>query len=60
MSTALEKRKAVEREIGYRRRVYAGLVNSGRMSQQEASRQIEIFEEIAEDYRKLEPAERLL
>lgn len=46
-----EKLKAVERELGYRRRVYPRLIENGRMNQREANEQIAVFEAIAHDYR---------
>lgn len=52
MFIAEQKLEAVEREIKYRRRVYPGLVEQGKMSQPQADRQIAIFEAIALDYRK--------
>lgn len=58
--TAAEKLKGVERELGYRRRVYARRVAAGQMTQQLADEQIAIFEAIADDYRALAGRERLL
>jgi hypothetical protein len=58
--TAADKRKAVEREIAMRKRVYPNRIETGRMTQAQASYQIVIFEEIADDYRRLEQGERLL
>jgi hypothetical protein len=49
--TADEKLKAIEREIGLRRRVYPRLIGRG-MSTAEAEREIAIMLEIANDYRK--------
>jgi antibiotic biosynthesis monooxygenase (ABM) superfamily enzyme len=51
MFTDSEKWQAAKRELELRRRVYPGRVNSGRMTQQEADRQIAIMAEIADDYR---------
>jgi hypothetical protein len=53
------KRKCIERELGYRRRVYPKWVADKRMSQQFADEQIAIMEEIAADLRKMEEGERL-
>lgn len=53
MISAADKLKAVEREIGLRRRVYPGRVALGRMSPWAAQAQIEIMEAIADDYRTL-------
>ena len=47
-----QKLEAVEREIRQRKRVYARLVESGRMTQAHADRQIAIMEAIAVDYRQ--------
>lgn len=58
--TAEEKLKAVERELGYRRRVYARRVSEGKMSAELAAEQIAIFEAIAADYRGQTAAARLL
>ncbi len=58
--TSEQKRKAVERELGYRRRVYPRRIESGQMTQRLADEQIAIFEAIAADYAKLETTERLL
>lgn len=58
--SAAAKLQAVERELGYRRRVYARRVADGKMTQRLADEQIQIFEEIAEDYRAKLTSERLL
>ena len=49
--TAREKLKAVDRELGFRRRVYATRVAEGRMKQSDADFQIGIMAAIADDYR---------
>jgi hypothetical protein len=54
--TAREKLKAVERELGFRRRVYASRVADGRMKQADADFQIGIMAAIADDYRLLAAA----
>lgn len=46
-----EKRIAAEREVGWRKRVYPNRIETGRLSQQEADYQIQIMQEIADDYR---------
>jgi hypothetical protein len=51
MFTDRDKWQAAERELNMRRRVYPNWVASGRMSQQEAERQIALMNEIADDYR---------
>lgn len=49
--TAADKAACAEREVTQRRRVYPRLVESRRMKQAEADRQIAIMEAIAADYR---------
>jgi len=49
--TAAEKRREMERELGYRRHVYAKMVTGGKMTQVEGDRRIAIVEAIIEDYR---------
>jgi chorismate mutase len=49
--TPADKLKSVERELGYRRRVYARRVAEMKMRQGDADREIAIFEAIAADYR---------
>jgi hypothetical protein len=46
-----QKLEAVERELKYRRRVYARRVADGQMTQDFADLQIALFESIALDYR---------
>jgi hypothetical protein len=58
--TAEQKRKALERELTYRRRVFPRLIDSGKMTRQTADDQIAIFEAIREDYAKAETSERLI
>lgn len=58
--TAQQKLDAVEREIGFRRRVYERRVADKKMSQQKADHEIAIFEAIASDYREKAAGERLL
>jgi hypothetical protein len=45
------KLKAIEREIGYRKRVYARRVGEQKMTQKQADYEIGVFEAIAADYR---------
>ena len=54
--TAREKLKAAERELGFRRRVYATRVADGRMKQADADWQIGVMAAIADDYRLLAAA----
>lgn len=60
MHTAADKKKAIERELNYRRRVYPRWIADGRMTQKLADQQIEIFEAIRDDYAKAETTERLI
>jgi hypothetical protein len=55
--TAREKLKAVDRELGFRRRVYATRVAEGRMKQSDADFQIGVMAAIADDYRAIVAAE---
>ena len=50
--TAAEKEKCARRELGYRMRVYGGLVASGRMNANKARHEIALMQEIADDYRR--------
>ena len=58
--TAAEKLGAVERELRYRRRVYARRIDEGQMTKELADRQIAVMEAIAADYLELANKERLL
>ena len=58
--TAQQKREAVERELGYRRRVYKRQVENGKMKQAQLDFQIAIFEAIAADYTEAAAKERLI
>lgn len=60
MFTARQKLDAVERELSFRRRVYARRVNEGKMSQAFMDEQVAVFEAIKEDYEKQAAQERLL
>ncbi|WP_338822137.1 hypothetical protein WDM22_38625 [Bradyrhizobium septentrionale] len=53
MITAMEKLRCVERELGYRRRVYTRLVERGKMSEPQRHQEIKLMEAILEDYRQL-------
>jgi hypothetical protein len=53
MITAKEKLQCVERELGYRRRVYARLVARGKMSEAQRHQEIKLMEAICQDYRDL-------
>lgn len=58
--SAQQKLEAVERELGFRRRVYERRVSEGKMSRQKADYEIGVFESIAADYREKAAGERLL
>jgi hypothetical protein len=60
MFTAEQKKKAIERELTFRRRVYTRWISEGRMSQKLADEQIAIFEQIRDDYGRAEESERLI
>jgi hypothetical protein len=53
MITNKDKLECVERELSFRRRVYARLEENGKMTPQQRAREIELMEAIAEDYRAL-------
>lgn len=58
--TATQKREAVDRELVYRRRVFARLVEAKKMTQSAMDTQIAIFEAIRDDYIAIEANERLI
>jgi len=58
--TAADKLAAVERELGYRRRVYQRQIAEEKMTRALADKQIALFEAIATDYREAVEKERLL
>ena len=49
--TRADKRACLEREIRMRRRVYPRFVQSGKLTQAEADREIDVMEAILADYR---------
>jgi hypothetical protein len=51
-STANEKLAECERELKQRHWVYPKLIRAGKLRPETASRQIQIMNEIAEDYRR--------
>lgn len=57
---AERKLKAVERELSFRRRVYARRVDEGKMSKAAMDEEIAVFEAIATDYREAAVKDRLL
>ena len=58
--TAQDKLTCAVREVGWRQRVYPNRVDTGRMTQKQADREIAMMRAIAEDYQKLVESERLL
>lgn len=60
MFSAEQKKKAVERELSFRRRVYPRFIEQRKMSQALADEQIAIFEAIRDDYYAAESKERLI
>ena len=58
--SAEQKRKAAEREVAMRKRVYPRWVADKRMSEHSANEGIAIMEAIAADYAEKEKGERLL
>lgn len=55
--TARQKQQALNRELGFRRRVYATRVAEGRMKEADAAFQIGIFEEMEAEFRDRADAE---
>ena len=53
MITAREKLQCVERELSYRRRVYARLVARGKMSEPQRIEELRLMEAICQDFRDL-------
>jgi len=49
--TDAEKLATVLREIGFRKRVYPGLIRANKMTQADADREIAVMKAIAEDYK---------
>jgi hypothetical protein len=58
--SAADKRAAIDRELGFRRRVYKRQVEAGKMKQSAMDTQIAIFEAIRDDYIAAEAKERLI
>ena len=50
--TTAEKLRAVERELALRKSAYPKWVKRGRMSQEEAERELEVMAAVVEDYRR--------
>lgn len=55
--SAARKMKAVERELGYRRRVFKRRVENGDLHPSIADEEIRVFEAIRDDYARLAKAE---
>jgi len=53
MITNLDKLCCIQRELVYRKRIYARLVENGKMSVKLRDREITLMEAIEADYRKL-------
>lgn len=60
MITIEDQIKAVEREIGMRRRVYPNWVASKRMSQEKADKEITAMEAVLETLKQVQKQTRLL
>jgi hypothetical protein len=58
--TAKDKLDAVDREVRYRVRVYARLIEQGKMTKEKADREVAIMRAIADDYHTQALKERLL
>jgi hypothetical protein len=58
--TSAEKRECAERELKMRQRVYPRWVQSEKMTQAKADREIALMQAIVEDYAILEGGERLI
>ena len=58
--TTEQKIAAVDRELKFRRYVYAKRVAGGKMTQAKADEEIAVMEAIREDYARIAEGERLL
>lgn len=58
--TVADKLACLERELKYRHRVYARLVERGKMTERQRDRELELMEAIAQDYRESVKQERLV
>ena len=47
-----QKRQAIERELRYRRRVFADRVSAGKMTKKQMGYEIAVFEAILKDYER--------
>lgn len=57
---AIEKLRAIERELGFRRTVYPRRVAENKMTQKQAAYQLSVMEAIRDDYLKQVAKEQLL
>lgn len=57
---AIEKLRCIERELGFRRKVYPARVFDNKMTQRQADYQLRIMEAIRDDYLAKTKAESLL
>ena len=55
--TNFQKLNCAVRELAYRQRVYSRLVERGKMSKADMTREIELMRDIADDYRALAAAD---
>jgi hypothetical protein len=60
MFTNEDKLACVQRELKFRRRVYARRIENGTMTRELADRETALMEAIVADYEKLAQSERLL
>ena len=58
--TEADKYACAKRELALRKRVYPGLIQSGRLTQRVADHEIQCMEAIVQDYRKICDGERLI
>ena len=59
-ATFIQMAECAEREVKYRKRVYGGLVERGKMARDFADRQIAIMQEIADHFRELAKKDQLI
>jgi hypothetical protein len=59
MISNTDKLRCVERELGYRRRVFARMVERGKMTERQSQNEIALMEAILADYQKLAALEEL-
>jgi hypothetical protein len=59
MISNTDKLRCVERELGYRRRVFARMVERSKMAERQSQNEIALMEAILADYQKLAALEEL-